>query len=151
LSLPDPPAADPGKRQSVFILSGRLERLQGIHGPLRAGTTARREIMNDKHMKKPIAIAVGAALAATFGAVGVAQAQSDQGAGSPFQMTSLSSGYEATGGHGEGSCGEGKCGGDKEDKGGEGSCGEGKCGGDKEDKGGDGACGEGKCGGDKRG
>ncbi|HKL62051.1 MAG TPA: low-complexity protein [Woeseiaceae bacterium] len=85
--------------------------------------------MNDKHMKKPIAIAVGAALAATFGAVGVAQAQSDQGAGSPFQMTSLSSGYEATGGHGEGSCGEGKCGGDKEDKGGEGACGEGKCGG----------------------
>ena len=63
--------------------------------------------MNDKHVKKPIAMAVGAALAATFGAVGVAQA--DNAAGSPFEMTSLSSGYEASGG--EGSCGEGKCGG----------------------------------------
>ena len=80
--------------------------------------------MNDKHVKKPIAIAVSAALAATFGAVGVAQADN---AGSPFQMNSLSSGYETSGG--EGSCGEGKCGGGKEDKGGEGSCGEGKCGG----------------------
>jgi len=99
--------------------------------------------MNDKHVKKPIAIAVSAALAATFGAVGVAQADN---AGSPFQMNSLSSGYETSGG--EGSCGEGKCGASG-DKGGEGSCGgdkggEGSCGGDK---GGEGSCGEGKCGG----
>ena len=99
---------------------------------------------------KPLAIAVGTALAGSLAAASVANADSN-----PFQMNSLSSGYQL-GDSGEGSCGEGKCGGDKGgegscggDKGGEGSCGgdkggEGSCGGDKGEEG---KCGEGKCGG----
>jgi uncharacterized low-complexity protein len=99
--------------------------------------------MSDKDVKKPIAIAVSAALAATFGAVGVAQADN---AGSPFEMKPVSSGYQTMGGHGEGNCGEGNCG---EGKCGEGSGGEGDddSGDDGEGGGGEGACGEGKCGG----
>jgi hypothetical protein len=123
---------------------------------------------------KPVALAVGAALAGSFAATGVASA--DSGA-SPFAMTTLSAGYML--GAGEGTCGgdkakgdkaEGSCGGDKEgegscggDKEGEGNCGgdkegEGNCGGDKEKdsegkcgegKCGEGKCGEGKCGSDK--
>ena len=133
--------------------------------------------MSEKKVAKPIALAVGIALAGSFAAVEAAQA--DTGA-SPFAMTTLSVAYML--GEGEGSCGgdkgdnaegscggdkgdeaEGSCGGDKdgdaEDKGdAEGSCGgdkdaaEGSCGGDKEgeaeDKGEEGKCGEGKCGGD---
>ena len=131
--------------------------------------------MSNKQVLKPIALAVGIALAGSFAAVGAAQA--DTGA-SPFAMTTLSTAYML--GEGEGSCGgdkggdetEGSCGGDKEgegscggDKEGEGSCGgdkeaegscggdkeaEGSCGGDKEgeEKGEEGKCGEGKCGGD---
>ncbi len=133
--------------------------------------------MFEKKVAKPIALAVGIALAGSFAAVEAAQA--DTGA-SPFAMTTLSVAYML--GEGEGSCGgdkgdnaEGSCGGDKEgdaeDKGdaegscggdkdaAEGSCGgdkagdaEGSCGGDKEgeaeDKGEEGKCGEGKCGGD---
>ena len=112
--------------------------------------------MSDKKLAKPIAIAIGAALAGSFAVTGSASA--DAGV-SPFAMTSLSAGYMIT--TGEGSCGgdkggEGSCGGDK---GGEGSCGgdkegEGSCGGDKEgegscggDKDAEGKCGEGKCGG----
>jgi len=127
---------------------------------------------------KPVALAVGAALAGSFAVTGVASA--DTGA-SPFAMTTLSAGYmlgagegncggdKAKGDKAEGSCGgdkdaegncggdkdaEGSCGGDKEDKDAEGSCGgdkdaEGSCGGDKEDKDAEGKCGEGKCGGDK--
>jgi uncharacterized low-complexity protein len=109
---------------------------------------------------KPIALAIGTALAA--GATGAAQADAN-----PFGATLLAAGYQvstfadpATGGTPpkqadekakEGKCGEGKCG-DKM-KGKEGSCGgmgehkhakgekimEGKCG--------EGKCGEGKCGG----
>ena len=106
--------------------------------------------MSDKQVVKPVAVAVGTALAGSF-AVG-ANADTDAGA-SPFAMTTLASGYLL--GAQEGSCGEGKCGGDKE-AGSEGSCGgdkeaEGSCGGDKEDKEGEGACGEGSCGGDKEG
>ena len=101
--------------------------------------------MNEKSVK-PVAVAVGAALATSLASVSVANADS-----SPFSMTALSSGYMADvafGGHGdakgeEGKCGEGKCGGDKGE---EGKCGEGKCGGDKGEEG---KCGEGKCGGDK--
>jgi uncharacterized low-complexity protein len=108
---------------------------------------------------KPLALAVGAALAGSLATVSVANADSN-----PFGMNSLSAGYQL--GESEGSCGEGKCGGDKGgegscggDKGGEGSCGgdkggEGSCGGDKGgegscggDKGEEGKCGEGKCGG----
>ena len=117
--------------------------------------------MSDKQVAKPVAIAVGTALAGSFAVAGIASA--DTGA-SPFAMTTLSAGYML--GNQEGSCGEGKCGGDKGgegscggDKGGEGSCGgdkggEGSCGGDKGgegscggDKDAEGTCGEGKCGG----
>ena len=101
--------------------------------------------MSEKKVVKPVALAVGAALASSFALGGVANADSID---NPFAMSSLSAGYML--GAGEGSCGgdkegEGSCGGDKE---GEGSCGgdkegEGSCGGDKE---GEGKCGEGSCG-----
>jgi uncharacterized low-complexity protein len=101
--------------------------------------------MTDRKLVRPVAFAVGAALAGAFAMTSVASA--DTGA-SPFAMTTLSAGYML--GAGEGSCGgdkgdkdaEGSCGGDKQDKDAEGSCG-----GDKEDKGAEGKCGEGKCGG----
>jgi len=120
--------------------------------------------MSEKKIVKPIALAVGAALAGTFALSGTVNADSVD---SPFAMSSLSAGYML--GEAEGSCGgdkgeekegEGSCGGDKgEEKEGEGSCGgdkgeekegEGSCGeaGDKE---GEGSCGEGSCGGDKEG
>lgn len=122
--------------------------------------------MSDKKVIKPIALAVGAALAGSF-ALGSSIASADV-VESPFAISSLSSGYllgeegscggdkEGKDKEGEGSCGEGSCGGDKEgeDKEGEGSCGEGSCGGDKEgegscgeDKDAEGSCGEGSCGG----
>ena len=125
--------------------------------------------MSDKRVVKPVALAVGAALAGSFALGGVASADT---ADNPFQMTALSAGYMLGAGEGscggdkvakegEGTCGEGSCGGNKEgathaDKAGEGTCGEGTCGGDKEgathaDKAGEGACGEGTCGGDKKG
>ena len=116
--------------------------------------------MSDKQVVKPVAVAVGTALAGSF----AISANADDAGASPFAMTTLASGYLL--GAQEGSCGEGKCGGDKEgegscggdkggegscggDKGGEGSCGgdkggEGSCGGDKEEA--EGKCGEGKCG-----
>ena len=94
--------------------------------------------MSDKKVIKPVALAVGAALAGSFALTGVATADSID---NPFEMSSLKSGYML-------GVGEGGCGGDKEGKGKEGSCGEGSCGGDKE-KGGEGSCGEGSCGGDK--
>ena len=100
--------------------------------------------MSEKKVVKPVALAVGAALASSFAIGGVANADTID---NPFAMSALSAGYML--GAGEGSCGgdkegEGKCGGDKE---GEGKCGEGSCGGDKE---GEGKCGEGKCGDDKK-
>jgi uncharacterized low-complexity protein len=105
--------------------------------------------MSEKKVVKPVALAVGAALASSFAIGGVANADTID---NPFAMSALSAGYMLAAG--EGSCGgdkkdEGKCGGDKE---GEGSCGgdkegEGSCGGDKE---GEGKCGEGSCGGDKK-
>ena len=105
--------------------------------------------MSDKKVVKPVALAVGAALASTFAIGGIANADTVD---NPFAMSALSAGYML--GAGEGSCGgdkegkdkEGACGGDKE---GEGSCGEGSCGGDKDDA--EGSCGEGSCGGDKDG
>jgi len=109
--------------------------------------------MSEKKVVKPIALAVGAALASSFAIGGVANADTVD---NPFAMSALSAGYML--GAGEGSCGgdkegkdkEGACGGDKE---GEGSCGgdkegEGSCGGDKEDS--EGKCGEGSCGSDKK-
>ncbi len=101
--------------------------------------------MSEKELVKPIVLACGIALAGSFAAVSVAQADSGT---SPFAMTTLSAGYllgAEEGACGEGKCGEGKCGGDDKgahghdaDKGEEGTCGEGKCG-------------EGKCGGDDKG
>jgi len=114
--------------------------------------------MAEKKVVKPVALAVGAALASSFAIGGVANADTVD---NPFAMSALSAGYML--GAGEGSCGgdkegkdkEGACGGDKEGEGkcGEGSCGddkkgEGACGGDKE---GEGKCGEGTCGDDKKG
>lgn len=115
--------------------------------------------MSDNKVAKPVAVAVGLALAGSLGFSSAASA--DVGA-SPFAMTSLSAGYML-------GAGEGNCGGDKQEKA-EGSCGgdkgekaEGSCGGDKEDKDaegdsdeekdaegkcGEGKCGEGKCGDD---
>jgi uncharacterized low-complexity protein len=96
--------------------------------------------MSQKKVVKPVALAVGAALASSFALGGVASADTVD---NPFAMSALSAGYML-------GAGEGSCGGDKEgkDKEGEGACGEGSCGGDKE---GEGACGEGSCGGDKKG
>jgi uncharacterized low-complexity protein len=124
--------------------------------------------MSDKKVIKPVAFAVGAALASTF-ALGSSIGSANT-VESPFAISTLSAGYLLGE---EGSCGgdkkkeEGSCGGDKEgegscgedkhgegscgeDKDGEGSCGEGKdgegsCG---EDKDAEGSCGEGSCGGD---
>jgi len=126
------------------------------------------ETMSQKRVIKPVALAVGAALASTFAIGSIANADSIDS--SPFEMSTLVAGYML--GEGEGSCGgdkgdmkkgEGSCGGDKGDKGdmkdGEGSCGgdkkdmkdmkdgEGSCGGDKKDEMKDG---EGSCGGDKK-
>jgi uncharacterized low-complexity protein len=103
--------------------------------------------MSDKKVVKPVALAVGAALASTFAIADVANAD---GVDNPFAMSSLTVGYML--GAGEGSCGGDKEGKEGEGKDGEGSCGEGSCGGDKgesEDKDGEGSCGEGSCGGDK--
>jgi len=107
--------------------------------------------MSEKKILKPVALAVGAALAGTFAISGTVNADAID---SPFAMSSLSVGYML--GEGEGSCG----GDSAEEKEGEGSCGEGSCGGEKEgegscgeghDKEGEGSCGEGSCGGDKEG
>jgi len=94
--------------------------------------------MSEKKVIKPIALAVGAALAGTFAISGTVNADSID---SPFAMSNLTVGYML--GEGEGSCGgdkdaEGSCG----EKDGEGSCGEkdgeGSCG----EKDGEGSCGE---------
>ncbi|MGR9106693.1 MAG: HvfA family oxazolone/thioamide-modified RiPP metallophore [Gammaproteobacteria bacterium] len=86
--------------------------------------------MSKKISKKPLAVVVGTAVAATFSIAPVVQAEQN-----PFGMTDLSSGYMHVA-EGEkkmeGSCGEGKCGGkmkeEMDKKKAEGSCGEGKCG-----------------------
>ena len=122
--------------------------------------------MSEKKVAKPVALAVGAAIAGSFALTsGIASADTAE---SPFALSTMQSGYmlgtgegncggDKEGKEGEGSCGEGSCGGDKESEGkdGEGSCGEGSCGGDKDDEGScggdkedsEGACGEGSCGG----
>lgn len=108
--------------------------------------------MSEKKVVKPVALAVGAALAGTFAISGTVNADTLD---SPFELQTLTVGYML--GEGEGSCGsdkdgekegEGSCGDDHKE--GEGSCGddhkegEGSCGDDKE---GEGSCGEGSCGG----
>lgn len=125
--------------------------------------------MAEKKVMKPVALAVGAALAGSFAISGAVNAADT--AESPFSISNLEVGYML--GEGEGSCGsdngdkkgegacgeehqkenEGACGGAKEGEGscgekdGEGSCGEkdgeGSCGESKE---GEGKCGEGSCG-----
>ena len=84
--------------------------------------------MSEKKVVKPVALAVGAALAGSFAlSSSIASADTVE---SPFAMSTLSAGYML-------GTGEGSCGGDKEgkDKEGEGACGEGSCGGDKEGEG----------------
>ncbi len=106
--------------------------------------------MSEKKVTKPVALAVGAALAGTFAISGTVNADAIE---SPFAMSTMSAGYML--GHGEGSCGEGSCGEGK--KKGEGSCGEGSCGEGHDKKKGEGSCGgdkkkgEGSCGGEKEG
>ena len=109
--------------------------------------------MSEKKIIKPVALAVGAALAGTFALSGAVNADTVE---NPFAMSTLSAGYMlgAT---------EGSCGGDKGEKKGEGSCGEGSCGADKKGEGScgekegaapdagkkaEGSCGEGSCGAD---
>ncbi|MGB5687997.1 MAG: hypothetical protein WBM45_01890 [Woeseiaceae bacterium] len=114
--------------------------------------------MAEKKVIKPVALAVGAALAGSFAISGTVNATDT--AESPFSISNLHVGYML--GEGEGSCGsdkkeekgvEGACGekgaeGACGEKGAEGSCGEkdaeGSCGEEKE---GEGKCGEGSCGG----
>ncbi len=122
--------------------------------------------MSEKKIIKPVALAVGVALAGSFAISGAVNADSVE---SPFSMSALSAGYmlgaaegscgedkksEGSCGEGscgekkgEGSCGEGSCGTDTKEKGAEGSCGEGSCGADHKEKGAEGSCGEGSCGG----
>ena len=109
--------------------------------------------MSEKKVIKPIALAVGTALAGTFAISGTVNAEVID---NPFAMSNLTVGYMLGEGEGscggdksegEGSCGEGSCGADGE-KEGEGSCGEGSCGADGEEKDdAEGSCGEGSCGG----
>jgi len=121
--------------------------------------------MAEKKIIKPVALAVGAALAGSFAISGAVNAADT--AQSPFSISNLEVGYML--GDGEGSCGgdkkaEGSCG-EKEGEGAcgekdaEGSCGEkdaeGSCGekdaegscGESSEKEGEGKCGEGSCGG----
>ena len=103
--------------------------------------------MADKKVIKPVALAVGAALAGSFAISGVVNAADT--AESPFSISNLQVGYML--GETEGRCGadkdkkkaEGSCG----EKGAEGSCGESGVEGDAEEKEGEGKCGEGSCGG----
>ena len=97
--------------------------------------------MNHRNFSKPVALALGAAIAGSLAAASVANAN-------PFSLTALGSAYMAAEGTGgtdkgmhEGKCGEGKCGADKAKD-------EGKCGADKAK--GEGKCGEGKCGADMK-
>jgi len=93
--------------------------------------------MSKQAIRKPLSIALGAAVVTSLGLAGIANANTSEE--DIFSMEELSSGYLTAGGHESKDEGEGTCGEDK--SGGEGSCGE-----DKKD--GEGKCGEGKCGGD---
>jgi uncharacterized low-complexity protein len=100
----------------------------------------RRNMSNKTHMK-PVAAAIGAALAGSL-AMGAANA-----ADNPFGLSEIGSGYMQLASSNEDKGGEGKCGGEKA------ASTEGKCGGEKaastEGKCGEGKCGEGKCGSEK--
>ena len=121
--------------------------------------------MSETKIIKPVALAVGVALAGTFAISGAVNADVAE---NPFSMSTLSAGYmlgaaegscggekKAEGSCGEdkkaeGSCGEGSCGADTKEKGAEGSCGEGSCGADTKEKDAEGTCGEGSCGADTK-
>jgi uncharacterized low-complexity protein len=99
--------------------------------------------------KKSIALAVSGAFALTLGATSIAATSN------PFEIKTLSSGYQVADNHAkkgvDGKCGEGKCGAEKAKTMKDGKCGEGKCGAEKAKEG---KCGaekakEGKCGADK--
>ncbi len=121
--------------------------------------------MTKKFQKKPTALTLGAAVAATLSAGSIANAETN-----PFGVSELPSGYMqlAEAEKKDGSCGAGKCGGKMKEKmeKKDGKCGAGKCGGEMKDKDGncagdkkgakksegecgEGKCGEGKCGGKK--
>jgi len=80
--------------------------------------------MSKQSIRKPLSIAVGAALVTGLGTAGIANAaQTDENL---FSMQDLTSGYLIAGAHetdkdgddkkdGEGKCGEGKCGDDKKE------------------------------------
>ncbi len=87
-------------------------------------------------LKRPMALAIGAAIVSSMAMPSVTHAGS-------FSATDLGQGYAQL-------AAEDTSSGDKgnEGKGNEGKCGEGKCGADK--KGEEGKCGEGKCGADKK-
>ncbi|HJP03577.1 MAG: hypothetical protein QGH46_08580 [Gammaproteobacteria bacterium] len=89
--------------------------------------------MSKQAIRRPLALALGAAVISTMGVAGIANAEEGEGI---FAMEELMSGQLLAGAHEEGGCGEDKDSGEGED---EGSCGE--DGGD-----GEGSCGEGKCG-----
>lgn len=84
--------------------------------------------------KKSIALAVSGAFALTLGATSIAATSN------PFEIKTLSSGYQVADNHAKKGV-DGKCG--------EGKCGEGKCGAEKAKTMKDGKCGEGKCGAEK--
>ena len=65
--------------------------------------------MSNKNVIKPVALAVGVALAGTFAIGSVANADTVE---SPFALSTMSTGYMM--GDTEGTCGEGTCGGVKE-------------------------------------
>lgn len=117
--------------------------------------------MKKQISKKPVALAMGAALTGGMMVAGGANA-----AENPFGLSELGNGYmQVAAAHMEGKCGashakesEGKCGGQPAAKPAEGKCGgqpapkaaEGKCGGSAPAKKTEGSCGEGKCGGSMR-
>lgn len=103
--------------------------------------------------KKSISLTLGAV------AIGASSLASVNAQANPFEMKTMSAGYQIVSAEGkcggdmkkkEGKCGEGKCGGDMKKAKKEGKCGEGKCGGDMKKAKKEGKCGEGKCGGDKK-
>jgi uncharacterized low-complexity protein len=80
--------------------------------------------MSKQTIRKPLSIALGAAVVTSLGLSGMANASDiDEDL---FSMEELNSGYLTAGGH-EKDDGDDKDGDDKDE--GEGSCGEGKCGG----------------------
>jgi uncharacterized low-complexity protein len=72
--------------------------------------------MSNRVLKKPVALAIGAALITSLATAGAAHASS-------FAVNALGAGYMLAAGDAagdekakEGKCGEGKCGGDKKDE-----------------------------------